>query len=88
MSEEKKEASEDEEQYTGSVVGFLEEASDDDVPLHQQKNVESKEAKKIVKAAPFVRALAKKLNVDLASVAGSGPEGRVTKEDVEKAAGK
>ena len=77
--------SEDEEQYTGSVVGFLEEASDDDVPLHKQDN-SGHEAKKIVKAAPFVRALAKKLKVDLASVAGSGPDGRVTKEDVEKAA--
>tara|TARA_Y100000310_G_C20631190_1_gene788733 strand:- start:1252 stop:1509 length:258 start_codon:yes stop_codon:yes gene_type:complete len=85
MSE--KESSDEEEQYTGSVVGFLEEASDEDVPLHQQKNVEGKEAKKIVKAAPFVRALAKKLKVDLASVSGSGPDGRVTKEDVE-AAGK
>ncbi|MDA1196898.1 MAG: E3 binding domain-containing protein [Nanoarchaeota archaeon] len=83
MSEEPKE---DEEQYTGSVVGFLEEASDEDVHLHKQDN-SGQAAKRIVKAAPFVRALAKRLKVDLESVAGTGPDGRVTKEDVE-AAGK
>ncbi|HEX9891003.1 MAG TPA: dihydrolipoamide acetyltransferase family protein [Actinomycetota bacterium] len=40
-----------------------------------------------VLAAPPVRKLAKELGVDLATVPGSGPEGRVTREDVEKAAG-
>jgi len=70
-----------EEKYTGSVVGFLEEAPD------EEKKVETKaikkEAKKIVKATPAIRALAKKVNVDLNSVSGSGPNGRITKEDVE-----
>ncbi|GIV00984.1 MAG: dihydrolipoamide acetyltransferase component of pyruvate dehydrogenase complex [Actinomycetota bacterium] len=37
-------------------------------------------------ATPAVRALAKRLGVDLASVRGSGPGGRITREDVEAAA--
>ncbi len=40
-----------------------------------------------VKAIPAVRARARELNVDLARIQGSGPEGRITKEDVERAAG-
>jgi len=39
-----------------------------------------------VAATPPVRRLAKDLGVDLATVAGSGPGGRVTREDVERAA--
>jgi pimeloyl-ACP methyl ester carboxylesterase len=38
-----------------------------------------------VKAAPAARALAKKLGVDLESIVGSGPGGRITVEDVERA---
>ena len=38
-------------------------------------------------AAPAVRKLARELGVDLDSLRGSGPGGRVTKEDVEQAAG-
>jgi len=39
-----------------------------------------------VLAAPAVRRLAKELNVNLASVRGSGPQGRLTEDDVRKAA--
>src|SRR5207249_601249 len=39
-----------------------------------------------IAASPPVRKLAKELGVDLAAVAGTGPGGRVTREDVEKAA--
>jgi pyruvate dehydrogenase E2 component (dihydrolipoamide acetyltransferase) len=37
-------------------------------------------------ATPAVRALAKRLGVDLAAVRGTGPGGRITREDVEAAA--
>ena len=39
-----------------------------------------------VRATPLVRRLARELGVDLSSVAGSGPQGRVTEEDVRRAA--
>ena len=39
-----------------------------------------------VKAAPSVRALARELGVDLTSIEGSGPGGRITARDVAKAA--
>ena len=41
-----------------------------------------------VRAAPFVRQLAKEKGVDLATIAGTGPGGRVTRADVEAAAGR
>lgn len=37
-----------------------------------------------VKTTPVVRRLAAELGVDLAVVAGSGPDGRITREDVER----
>ena len=40
-----------------------------------------------VAASPPVRKLAKELGVDLASVRGSGPNGRITREDVQAAVG-
>ena len=40
-----------------------------------------------VAASPPVRKLAKELGVDLGAIEGSGPRGRVTREDVERAAG-
>src|SRR2546421_8384226 len=39
-----------------------------------------------VRAAPFVRQLAKDMGVDLAALTGSGPGGRITRADVEAAA--
>ncbi len=40
-----------------------------------------------VRATPLVRKIAAELGVDLAAVAGSGPGGRITEEDVRAAAG-
>ncbi len=39
------------------------------------------------RATPLVRRLAKELGVDLESLVGTGPQGRVTEEDVRRAAG-
>lgn len=39
-----------------------------------------------IKALPLVRKLAKDLGVDLSTIAGSGPDGRITREDVLEAA--
>jgi pyruvate dehydrogenase E2 component (dihydrolipoamide acetyltransferase) len=39
-----------------------------------------------VKASPLARRMARERGIDLASIAGTGPEGRVIAEDVEKAA--
>jgi pyruvate dehydrogenase E2 component (dihydrolipoamide acetyltransferase) len=39
-----------------------------------------------VKASPLAKRLAAQLGVDLAGIAGSGPDGRIVKEDVEAAA--
>jgi pyruvate dehydrogenase E2 component (dihydrolipoamide acetyltransferase) len=41
-----------------------------------------------IAASPLARRLAGELGVDLASVRGTGPEGRIVKEDVEAAAGR
>ena len=40
-----------------------------------------------MRATPLVRRLAQELGVDLAAVAGSGPQGRITEDDVNAAAG-
>jgi len=40
----------------------------------------------VVRATPLVRKLAQEHRVDLATVAGTGPEGRITREDVLRAA--
>lgn len=45
---------------------------------------EEKEVVRPVLATPAVRALAKEMNLDLTRVKGTGPGGRITKEDVER----
>jgi pyruvate dehydrogenase E2 component (dihydrolipoamide acetyltransferase) len=40
-----------------------------------------------VRATPLVRKIARELGVDLASVQGTGPQGRITEEDVRRAGG-
>ena len=51
--------------------------------LGEEKDVE---AIRPILAAPAVRALAKQINLDLSGLKGSGPGGRITREDVEVAA--
>ena len=64
-----------EKKDSGTVVGTL---SDNEVV----------EVIRPVQATPAVRALAKQTGIDLARVKGTGPGGRITKEDVERAATK
>jgi pyruvate dehydrogenase E2 component (dihydrolipoamide acetyltransferase) len=64
-----------EKRDSGTVVGSL---SDNEVV----------EVIRPVQATPAVRALAKETGIDLAKVKGTGPGGRITKEDVERASAK
>lgn len=85
----------------GGVVGFLEEAPEEEEPQKSASKIAaksvlqsaalpivsaaSKPAKDIL-ATPAVRTLAKQLGVDLAVLSPTGPMGSVTALDVEKAA--
>ncbi len=68
----------------GSVVGVLETSEKEFVlPIHQKASQERSEGE--VRAIPSVRMRAKALGIDLHTLVGSGPDGRITREDVEKA---
>ena len=99
---------EEEVPYTGSVVGRLEEAPDEELPalepsaagppvagLSAGAEIIAEPPRKAavapgtdldVLAMPSVRALAKELSVDLSVIRGTGPGGRILKQDVEDAA--
>jgi pyruvate dehydrogenase E2 component (dihydrolipoamide acetyltransferase) len=66
---------------SGAIVGELEKPAPKMPQLQPPPGPASQ-----VEAAPAVRALAKKLGVDLAAVRPSGKRGEVTRADVEKAA--
>tara|TARA_Y100000310_G_scaffold331177_1_gene404275 strand:+ start:190 stop:1464 length:1275 start_codon:yes stop_codon:yes gene_type:complete len=70
------------EHYTGSVVGFLEEAKGIQ-PITQSSKKEGPTADPSkIKATPAVRILAKKKGIDLSSIKGTGPDGSVTIHDL------
>jgi 2-oxoisovalerate dehydrogenase E2 component (dihydrolipoyl transacylase) len=56
------------------------------VPERQQRKEEG--GREIVKASPAVRVMAARLGVRLEDVKGTGPDGRVTQQDVQGAVGK
>ena len=68
--------------YTGSVVGFLPEADEEEKKPSGKKKPALKQEEAGVKAAPIVRKLAKMLDVDLLAVKGTGPNGIITEEDI------
>lgn len=65
------------------IVGTLDEDAE---VLDQMSGEESEPASTGIKALPLVRKLAREREIDLDSVTGSGPEGRITREDVLAAA--
>jgi len=72
--------------YTGSVVGFVEEAKEVS-PIYGAKSPQMQPTQSGIQATPAVRNLAKQLNVNLEAVKGTGQGGRITIEDVQKASG-
>ena len=72
--------------YTGSVVGFLEEAKEVQSIQTFNKAVSS-QSKPNIQATPAVRNLAKRLKVDLSTIAGTNPGSPITLKDVQSAAG-
>jgi pyruvate dehydrogenase E2 component (dihydrolipoamide acetyltransferase) len=71
------------------VVGVLEEAPEEVEVGEEGVRAEvtpARPGKRVdVLAMPAVRKLARELNVDLTEIEGMGPQGRITKEDVQKA---
>jgi pyruvate dehydrogenase E2 component (dihydrolipoamide acetyltransferase) len=75
---------EEEEFYTGSVIGQLEEAPEEPEEPAARPAAATAESSAIkVLAMPSVRALAKELHVDLSTIHGTGPGGRILRQDVE-----
>lgn len=68
------------EKGSTSVVGDLEISSDVIASSEEVKEVKSLKRKKL--ATPVARKLAKDLNIDIQTVVGSGPAGRVMKADI------
>lgn len=68
-----------------TVVGNLEVS--DTVLVESATGIKPVSAGGAIKAIPAVRALAKKLNVDLVAVKGTGQGGQITMDDVERASG-
>ena len=75
-----------EERKSVGVVGELEEAPEEEQPIKVVPT--SKEVEGHVLALPFVRRIAKELNVDITKVKGTGKDARITEQDVRSVAEK
>lgn len=79
-----------ESQFAGIVGSLGDEGAKADAPTAPaappKKRPVVPEGERIVQASPAVRALAKRLSVDLATVVPTGPRGLATAADVERAA--
>ncbi len=77
-----------EQEDSGTVVGSLskqESPSQDDAFIIGAARKEQGHSVRI-KATPSVRALARRLHVDISQLRGSGPDNKITSEDIEQAA--
>lgn len=70
-----------------SVIGELEEAPDEEETKVQVKKPAAKQSSSNVQALPSVRKLADEMGVNLDNMKGSGPNGRITEDDVRRASG-
>jgi 2-oxoisovalerate dehydrogenase E2 component (dihydrolipoyl transacylase) len=69
----------------GTLVGYGPGAPESGIRRKARTAAAPAESGADVRAAPFVRQLAKEKGVDLAQVTGSGPGGRITRADVDAA---
>lgn len=76
----------EQQEDTGTVVGKMETAQHSAEVEHFIIGSAHRQSAGIALATPAIRALAKRLNVDLAQVSGSGKNGIITGGDIEKAA--
>jgi pyruvate dehydrogenase E2 component (dihydrolipoamide acetyltransferase) len=72
---------------TGTAVGLiLVEAEEMTVPARRAaEHIEPQQVQEKVKATPVARRLAAEAGLDLSAIKGTGPGGRVTRDDVERA---
>lgn len=82
--EEKEEVLEEEE--TAGVVGEVIASSEEIPPSTEGQSSTSKKSRKKTLATPVARKMAKDLGVDINTIEGTGPNGRVMKDDIKKAA--
>ncbi|MEA2636587.1 MAG: hypothetical protein QOH92_3354 [Chloroflexota bacterium] len=69
----------------GTLVGYGPGAPESGIRRKARAAAAPAESRADVRAAPFVRQLAKEKGVDLEQVTGSGPGGRITRADIEAA---
>jgi pyruvate dehydrogenase E2 component (dihydrolipoamide acetyltransferase) len=74
------------ESMPGTLVGYGPGAPESGIRRKARSASSVPESSGDVRAAPFVRQIAKEMGVDLAQLTGSGPGGRITRVDVEAAA--
>ena len=69
------------------VIAYIADSMEEEIPGEvEEEGEEAKEAppSRMIKASPLAKKLAREHNVDLSKVEGTGPGGRIVKEDVLK----
>ncbi len=70
------------------TIAYIADSMDENVPLKEEEKVESETVANVekevvsIKASPLAKRLAKEKKIDLSIIRGTGPGGRITKEDV------
>lgn len=70
------------------IIAYIADSMDEDIPAKEEEKVESETVVKVekeivsIKASPLAKKLAKEKKIDLSTIKGTGPGGRITKEDV------